>query len=400
MAVHRRWRDFGIVNGGSVTDGILSADTGPLTPSSFPAGIWCTYWDSAASFFPRRERRRPSTPSHSTSPAECSTDRRVQRHHDQRQHPAVALRRSCYASRSKDQVANVFAVQFVVSQSGTGPGVPAPTAPTGGVLGIFSTLFSNGNLGCSGSDAYGLDFVYGTGAQSGSNNYNLTPGTAGSAWDKAVTLADCGYDYPAVAGGTSGFGVLEDNENKTSVVYHAFDAAHQNFDTTPVTIYSGHGEQQGAISQDANGDIYATYLLGGGGGPLDLAYSPIEYQFNTHTGTYDLSVPASPAGGAWSSGALQSNSDGRISDATSAVGSDGKGWAVWIDNGSVFARQYDRADAINATPDSGPTLLRRRSTGSTVTLTISYSSSACTVTAITIEVSAWHPGPVRLTLAP
>ena len=145
---------FGIVDGGlSVADGILSADTGPVSAVVLPGGDLGYGWDSAASFLPGGGAPPTFNAFPLTSPAECSTDKcnGVTVNDSSLPLPFAILQ----PNTDQDQVSNVSG-EFV-SQPGTGPGVPAPTAPTGGVMGIFSTLFSNGNLGCSGSDAYGLE---------------------------------------------------------------------------------------------------------------------------------------------------------------------------------------------------------------------------------------------------
>jgi hypothetical protein len=141
-------------------------------------------------------------------------------------------------------------------------------------------------------------------------------------------------------------------------------------------VLSGHGEEDSALSQDGSGDIYGTYLWGGEGGPLELSYSPIIPGVDGHAGA--------PAGTAWSSAPLQSDTGGDVSDPTSAVGSDGQGWAVWTDNGSVFAQQFDAADAIVPSEVEAATSSSATSTGSTVSITVSC-SSPCTVT-ITVDV--------------
>jgi hypothetical protein len=364
---------FSIVDGGlSVADGILSADTGPIGAVVLPGGDLGYGWDSAASFLPGGGAPPSFNAFPLTSPGECSTEKcdGAAVNNEALPLPFAILQ----PDTDQDQVSNVSGA--FVAQQGTATAPPLPAAPTGGVLGIFNTLFSNGNLGCSGSDNFGLDYVYGTGAQSATNNYNLSPGTADSAWKVPVTLADCGVEYPAAAGGVSGFGVLEDNENNATVDYHAFDPTTEKFDTPRVTVLSGHGEEDSALSQDGSGDIYGTYLWGGEGGPLELSYSPIIPGIDGHAGA--------PAGTAWSSAPLQSDTGGDVSDPTSAVGSDGQGWAVWTDNGSVFAQQFDAADAIVPSEVEAATSSSATSTGSTVSVTVSC-SSPCTVT-ITIDV--------------
>jgi hypothetical protein len=363
---------FTIVDGGlSVSDGIISADTGPLGAVVLPGGDLGYGWDSAAAFLPGGGNPPTFNAFPLNSPTECSTAKcDGATVNDEALPLPFALLQS---NADQDQVSNQAGA--FAAQQGTATAPPLPTAPTGGVIGIFNTLFSNGNLGCSGSDSFGLDYVYGTGAQSATNNYNLSPGTAGSAWKVPVTLGDCAVEYPAVAGGVSGFGVLEDNTDKSTVDYHAFDAATEKFDGPRVTVLSGHGEQAAALSQDADGDIYGTYLLGGEGGPLELSYSPISPGIDGH--------PGAAAGTAWSSAPLQSNSTNDVADPTSAVGASGQGWAVWTNNGSVFAQQFDAADAIVPSEVEAATASSATSTGSTVSITVSC-SSACTVS-ITIE---------------
>ena len=47
-------------------------------------------------------------------------------------------------------------------------------------MGVFETLFTNGPLGCA--QDFGTAYVYGSGNQSSSNNYNISPGQPNSAW--------------------------------------------------------------------------------------------------------------------------------------------------------------------------------------------------------------------------
>ena len=142
-------------------------------------------------------------------------------------------------------------------------------------MGIFNTDFTNGPLGCSNAQTvpFGTAYAFASGPQSASNNYNISPGTANSAWKVPVTQLDCNVDYAALAGGPSGFGVVENNELSNSIVYHRFDQATMKFDTPQVTIVGNTGEEEAAVSQDASGGIYTTFVLGGVGGPIDLAYS-------------------------------------------------------------------------------------------------------------------------------
>ena len=73
-------------------------------------------------------------------------------------------------------------------------------------MGVFDSVDSNGPLGCA--QSFGDAYVYGAGAQSSTNNYNISPGQPNSAWRVSVTQADCDLEYTAVGGGPSGFGIL------------------------------------------------------------------------------------------------------------------------------------------------------------------------------------------------
>jgi hypothetical protein len=215
------------------------------------------------------------------------------------------------------------------------------TSDGASVMGVFRTNYSSGNLGCPGSSPFGMAWVFGTGLQSPSNDYNKSPGVANSAWRSNVTLADCGVDYIAAGSGPAGFGVLEDNQLTRQTQYHRFDSATQKFDTAPV-IVSTSGEQQPSVSQDGAGGVYATYLSGGIGGPVSLSYS-----YND--------------GQTWSGpGTLTTDPLGQIAGLTSQVNPIGQGWATWTENGTVFAQPFTAADSV---PPAAPTTLSTSQTG-------------------------------------
>ena len=221
-------------------------------------------------------------------------------------------------------------------------------------MGVFDSLFTNGPLGCS--QSFGTAYVYGSGAQSATNNYNVSPGQPNSAWRVALAQADCNAEYSTVGGGPSGFGILEDDLGTGSVVYHRFDQGTLSFDSPLVTVASGHGELDGALSQDGGGGIYATYLAGAGGA-VDLSYS-------------------ADGGHSFSTAALNANSDGGADNLSSAVNAAGQGWATWTNNGSVFASSFQAVDAISPAKTSGGAT----SNGSTVTVNVTCASFPCTVT--------------------
>lgn len=328
---------FSLVNSGlSVASGILSADTGPLSAVIVPGtGVLGYGWDSAAG-----NETNGAVPTFNafplSSPAECST-------------------KTCSAGfAALEPNTNPDAIGNPHGQFASQQGVNA------GVLGLFDTNFTNGPLGCpqpSGITPFGTAYAYAAGAQAASNNYNIPPGSPNSAWRVAVTQADCNVEYPAVGGGPSGFGVLEFNETSGETVYHRFDAATDRFDTPEVAIVA-EPEQQPAVSQDGSGGVYATFLGGGSGGPISLAYS-------------------SNGGTTWTGPAtLNPNSDGGAGSLTSSVGPSGQGWAAWTDNGSVYAQQFDASNAASAAVIGGS----GTSTGTTVTITVTCASTPCTVT--------------------
>ena len=344
---------FTIVNGGlSVADGILSADTGPLSAVVVPGTNVLGYgWESAASFVPNVGAAPTFDEFPLTTPPECSTTTC----------PSDELYSVLEPNTNPDQISNPAGSQYA-SQLGTNPGV----------LGIFSTLFSNGPLACAPGD--GTAYVYGSGDQSASNSYDSSsPAGAGSAWKVLTAQADCNVDNFAVAGGPSGFGVLEENTANHNIVYHKFNQATESFAGTPyVTIAANQGESDPAVSQNGAGGVYATFLLGGGGGPITLSYS----------GNGDTT---------WTTGTLNPNTDLGANDLTSSVGPTGQGWAAWTDNGSVYAQQFDKADAVAAAVGGSAT-----SNGKTVTVPVSCTSTPCT---FTITITATETVVVKASVA-
>jgi len=328
---------FTAANAGlSVASGILNADSAPLGAVIVPGtGVLGYGWNTAGGS-PPTFNAFPLA-----SPPECSTV------------TCAAGFASLEPNTNPDQLGNGGG-QFA-AESGAAPGV----------IGIFDTDFTNGPLGCSATQTvpFGTAYAYGSGNQSATNNYNLSPGTPNSAWKVPVTLADCNVDYPAVAGGPSGFGVLEDNELTKQTVYHRFNPATQSFSTPQVTV-AAEGEQSPALSQDGAGGVYATYR-GGPGGAIRLAYS-------------------SDGGSTWSGPTtLNPDSDGGASSVTSAVSAAGQGWAVWDDNGSVLAQPFTAQDA--ATP--AVVSPSATSTSGSVTITVTCSATPCTVV-ITVTIPA------------
>ena len=197
--------------------------------------------------------------------------------------------------------------------------------------------------------------MYGAGNQSATNSYNVSPGSAGSAWTAAIARGTCGVENPGVVGGPSGFGVFESNENGTTTVYQHFDQTTRSFG--PMITVGNRHELYAAGSQDGSGGVYGTYLLGGPGGPLALSYS-------------------ADGGKSFTSGTLNANTQGGIDHVTSNVNAGGQGWAAWEDHGTIMAQPFGAADALSPAVIGGGAA----SDGASVTLTITCASLPCTVT--------------------
>jgi hypothetical protein len=319
---------WAIVNAGvSVTNGVLNADTGPLSAVIVPGtGVLGFGWDTAGSSPPTFNAFPLS------APPECSKA------------TCAAGFATLQPNTNPDQIGNPFG-QFA-AEAGANPGV----------LGIFDTLFSNGPLGCPVQFAFGTAYAYGSGNQSAGNSYNISPGSPGSAWKVPITQADCNVENPGVGGGPSGFGVLETNEANHTTAYHRFNAATMKFDTPLVTV-ANQSELSAALSQDGAGGIYGTYLLDGAGGPINLSYS-------------------ANGGKSFTSAVLNPNKDGNDTQVTSAMNGAGQGWAAWTNNGSVFAQPFQAADAISPVSAGGSAT----DNGATITVTVTCSSLPCTIT--------------------
>ena len=313
-------------SGLSVSSGIINADTEPLNAVTVPGTSVLGYgWETAAG--PPTFNAFPLV-----APVECSIK------------SCPAGHATLEPNTNPDTITNGGG-QFA-AEGGTHPGV----------LGIFNTLFSNGPFACA--QSFGTAYAYGSGDQSATSNYNLSPGQPDSAWRNAALLADCNVEYPAVAGGPSGFGVLEENVANSTTVYHPFNSTTGSF-TAPIVTVAGQEERDPALSQDGNGGIYGTYLRGGDGGPIQLSYS----------GT---------GGSGWTSAVINADKDGGAGDVNSAVSSGGQGWVTWDDNGSVYAESFMATDAVSAATVSGS----GSSTSTTVTVKVSCSSFPCTITLV------------------
>jgi hypothetical protein len=322
---------FSIVNGGlSVTDGIKNADTGPLSAVIVPGtNVLGFAWDTAGG--PPTFNAFPLN-----SPPECSITK-------------CAAGFATLQPSTQVPLSNVEG-QFA-AQAGSHPGV----------LGVFSDLGGNAPYQCADHD--NIPYVYGSGNQSASNSYNVSPGAPGSAWRLPLSFGVCNAHNPAVGGGPSGFGIVASNEANGTTSYWPFDQTHTNFDLKPVVL-SDQPQLSSSVNQDAAGGIYATWQYDGAGGSTALSYS-------------------GDGGKTWTGPSLINSS--MVPDLTSSVGPSGQGWATWQDSGIVYAQQFNKTDASAVSLGGGAT-----STSKTVTVTVSCTTLPCTVT-ITITVTITGP---------
>lgn len=289
---------FSLVNGGkSVSNANLSADTGPLNAVIVPGTSVLGYgWETAGG--PPTFNAFPLV-----SPPECSKASPC---------PFATLE----PNSNPDVLTNAGGV--LAAEAGASPGV----------LGVYSTLFSDGGpFSCPSSRPDGMAFVYGAGNQSASNSYNISPGPSKSAWQGPAKQGECGVQYFTVGGGPSGFGILGDNEASGTTFYQRFDDTKATFAGQPKVTVSKHGELSPSLSQDGSGGVYATYMKGGTGGPIVLSYS-------------------SDGGTKWRGPNVLHPYDG-LTHPVSAVNGAGQGWVAWTTNGSVYAESFD---AVDSTP--------------------------------------------------
>jgi hypothetical protein len=304
---------FAAVNGGkSVAEGILSADTAPLNPVIVPGSNSLGYGWVTAGGAPTFAQFPLS------SPPECS----------------VAVGHTCPFATLQPEEEHML--------GNPGGAFASQLGANSGVLGVYETL---GKPGCP-SGTFDTAYVYGSGEQSSTNDYNISPGSAHSAWKVGLSPADCEVEYATVGGGPSGFGVLEDNLAGTDTIYHRFDQTTDNFETAPVPVAQEH-EESPSVSQDGASGVYATFLAGFEG-EVRLAYS---YNGGTNwVGPTTLS----PGGG---------------SHLVSSVDAAGQGWATWQVGESVYAQQFVAADAVP--PPTPTTLTTTQTSGTTAGTSIS-----------------------------
>jgi hypothetical protein len=189
-----------------------------------------------------------------------------------------------------------------------------------GVLGAFEIIEAGP---CPTTD--GIDYAF---APLPATNAGLdtTTGETGSAW-QPQQLLECDADYPAVGGGPSGLGVLDEDETNSTVVYHPFDAATGTF-AAPVAITSGH-ELEAALSQTSTGGVVATWVSGGD--ELDLDYSS--------AGGHSWPTPK----------VLVSSGETDIGGASSSVNASGQGWVAYTAANVEYALPFTTATVTGTT---------------------------------------------------
>lgn len=186
-----------------------------------------------------------------------------------------------------------------------------------GILGVFA-LIETGP--CPSSEGLVSSFA-------GLPTTNAALNTS-STWGPLAGV-DCNTQYPAVAGGPSGLGLLENNDatlSNTIEQYRKFTPP-STF-SAPVTIAHSAGISP-SLSQDGSGHIYATWIADGA---VQLAYS-------ANGGSSWVSKALVGGNGTTSPGSL-----------TSAVGSAGQGWAVFASSGNEWAQPFDKTAVLPPAP--------------------------------------------------
>jgi hypothetical protein len=265
----------------------------------------------------------------------------------------------------------------IASEGGANPGILDVDLSQPYATGPFACQ-PPGSSAPQSSDVY----MYGSGLQSPTNDYNISPGQPNSAWKVAATQipGDCPGGVSAIAGGPSGFGQFEGTfaSSTPSLQYRPFDSATGQFDEPVVTVDSGASAATVGLSQDGNGDIYATGFLqqqyagptgpAASGAPLALFYS-------------------SDGGKTWQGpGSLESTIQPGFERSESAVGADGKGWLVITAAGSLYALEFSAADAANSF--SAQVAKSPPVAGGSVTLSLSCFAIPCTVDSSLISAAA------------
>ena len=271
-------------------------------------------------------------------------------------------------SSNPDPVSNYsFLVdRQIASESGANPGILGVDLTQPYTTGPFAC--GSGTVGQS-TDAY----VYGSGLQSATNNYNISPGQPDSAWKTAATEIpdECPAGVSAIAGGPSGFGLFGAaiSSSSSTLQYRPFDTATAAFDEPTVTVDPDTSAATLSLSQDGTGGIYATgFVQQQGASPSGPA----------QTGAPLALFYSADGGKTWKGpGSLETTIQPGFQRSESAVGADGKGWMVISAAGSIYALEFSASDAGNsfAAQVAKPQPVAK----STVTVPLSCYSVPCTV---------------------
>jgi hypothetical protein len=255
----------------------------------------------------------------------------------------------------------------------------ATTGPNPGILAEYETNYATGPFACASDGPLNLSdaYMYGSGLESPTNDYNISPGQPNSAWKVAATQIpnDCPAHSISVGGGPSGLGLLETTMGGgSSMTYLPLDSATGAFDEPAVTVDPSATASTPDIAQDGAGNLYATgfvYHLGAAGpagAPLALYYS-------------------GDGGKTWQGpGALETNVQPGFDRQQTAVGADGKGWMIITtrasadgQQGGVYALEFTANDAANALAAGVSTATSPTVSHGTVTVRLSCFTVPCTV---------------------
>lgn len=247
-----------------------------------------------------------------------------------------------------------------------------------GILAEFATDQTTGPFACPNETGV---YMYGSGLESPTNDYDISPGQPNSAWKMPATLipGDCPEPNElSVGGGPSGLGLLEASfGGGSSMKYLPLDPTTGTFDQPAVTVDPNATATTPDIAQDGAGNLYATGFVyqvspgSSGGAPLALYYS-------------------GDGGKTWQGpGALETTVQPGFSRQQIAMGADGKGWMIITANptdggtqGSVYALEFTAADAMNALGADVPAATAPAvSSNGNVTVGVSCFTVPCTVNA-------------------
>jgi hypothetical protein len=193
-----------------------------------------------------------------------------------------------------------------------------------GVLGVFEALPGSGSSACPSTASAALVYAYAP-INASTTPAELSTSPGGSSPWRPLAKADCDGTDPVVGGGPSGLGLLETNEAHVPapgpiVQYRHFSPA-SGFGPA-VTIAADEVGDDGTLSQDSAGAVFATWLDNTTG--VDLAYS-------------------SDKGATWSKPKILFSDAGNpsgISLLASAVGASGQGWAVYAVGTREYAQRF------------------------------------------------------------